>query len=160
MKKKKEKNDDEEDEEKPLGLKQWATKTILLLFIFSMLIYATEVSLKIDLLSNFFMVVAISLCFGFAHEYLHYYQAIKLGYKPKWYRTKVTMGFEISHKSARGKWLKDKKKISLLPYKVLLPVSVVIFLVGFFYFETWGIWLGGVMGILLHTIAYPLTEGH
>jgi len=153
------KNEEVDEEESEVNLKHWLTRTIILLAIFSMLIYMTEITFKVELLSNTIMVIAIAVSLGLIHEYLHYYQAVKLGYNPVWYRTRFTMGFEISHKSARGKWVKDKKKISLLPYKVLLPASVVIFCIGF-YFDIWGIWLGGVMGILLHTIAYPLTEGH
>lgn len=149
----------EENDLNEVNLKHWISRTVILAVIFVFLIAITEYTFSIPLLSNALMAIAISVILGLAHEYLHYHQAVKLGYKPEWYRTRFTMGFELSHHSDREQWRKDKKKISLLPYYVLLPVSVAILVIGF-YLDIWGIWLGGVMGIVLHTIAYPLTEGH
>ena len=155
---KKEEQAEEEIPEKPLGVKQWAIKTGMLFVIFVFLIYLTGIYFKVDLLSNTLIAIGIALFVGLIHEYLHYHQAKKLGYKITWYRTTFTMGFEVSHNKTE-QWKKDKKKISLLPYYVLLPASIIIFLIGIT-LSIWGIWVGGVMGILLHTIAYPLTEGH
>ena len=150
---------EENEEEKEINFKHWLSRFIILLVIFTALIYTTEITLGIKILSNALMAIAIAVTLGLIHEYLHYYQAVKLGYEPKWYRTKFTMGFEISHHTKRKKWMEDKKKISMLPYYVLLPVSVIIVAIGVYY-NIWGIWFGGVMGIALHTVAYPLTEGH
>ena len=151
-------NNKENEIEDSLGLKQWIIKTVILLAIFTGLISVTQIYLHVDILSNTLIAIAISLVIGFTHEYLHYHQAVKLGYKATWYRTRFTMGFEVSH-NKNAKWYQDKKKISNLPYYVLLPTSIVIFIIGL-YINIWGIWVGGVLGIILHTIAYPLTEGH
>jgi len=153
------KEEEKEDEEKEVNFKHWLTRTLILLFIFIGLIYTAEVTIGIKILSNSLMTIAIAVSLGLLHEYLHYYQAVKLGYEPKWYRTKFTMGFEISHHTNRKTWMAHKKKISMLPYYVLLPLSVIIVALGVYY-NIWGIWLGGLMGIVLHTVAYPLTEGH
>lgn len=143
-----------EKKDKSASFKHWVTRIVCLIVILTFFMYAFQVYFDIPVFVDTLVAVTIVMSMGFTHEALHYYQAVKLGYKPKWYRTKLMMGFEISHKSARGKWLKDKKKIALLPYVVLVPISLC--LLGFgIYLESLSLSIAGLCGIVLHAISYP-----
>jgi len=143
-----------EEEDKRASFKHWLTRIVFLIMIMLGFVYWFEVYFDIPILADTIITFMIVLSIGFTHEALHYYQAVKLGYKPKWYRTKIMMGFEISHHSSKGKWLKDKKKIGMLPYVVLVPSSFLILGFGF-YFNEFSLQIAGVCGILLHAISYP-----
>lgn len=103
------------------------------------------------------LAITIVLSIAFVHEALHYRKAIKLGYNPKWYRTRFKMGFEITPHTNRKKWLKDKKQIGLAPYYFAIPVSVALLVIGF-YFNSIGIFVAGVGSLILHGISLP-SEG-
>ena len=109
---------------------------------------------KQDLVFHTILAIGIVLILGFLHEGLHYYQAIRLSYKPKWWRTKVRMGFEIEHDNSK-QWQSDNKKIARLPYVVIIPISVFIFSFGL-YFNVLGLMIAGIGTILLHGVSYPL----
>jgi len=144
----------EEKEEKKASFKHWLTRIVFLIMIMLGFVYWFEVYFKIPILVDTIVTFMIVLSIGFTHEALHYYQAVKLGYKPKWYRTKIMMGFEITHKTSRGKWLKDKRKIGMLPYVVLVPTSFLLLGLGM-YFDEFPLMIAGVCGVVLHAISYP-----
>ncbi len=135
------------------GLRKWVTKTILTGLLLIAIVYYIEFYFDVPVVVDTIIGITIVLFLGFLHEWLHYWQAVKLGYEPKWYRTRFTMGFEISHKSARGKWLKDKRKIALSPYVVIMPLSFIIVFIGYVIGNI-GILIAGVASILLHIITY------
>ena len=143
-----------EKKKKDASLKHWVIRISCLILILSCFMYAFQVYFHIPVFVDTLVAFTIVLSIGFTHEALHYYQAVKLGYKPTWYRTKIMMGFEITHKSSRGKWLKDKKKIALLPYVVLVPMSLLILGIGI-YFNIFSLLIAGLTGALLHAISYP-----
>ena len=140
--------------EKEPSLKLWVTKIVLLILILTGFMYCFDFYFNVPVFVDTLVAFIIVLSIGFTHEALHYYQAVKLGYKPKWYRTKIMMGFEISHKSARGKWIKDKRKISILPYVFLIPLSILILYIGLYY-NSLGVTIAGISGILLHIVSFP-----
>jgi len=142
-------------EETDLGLKTWITKSIMTLLILLGIIYVVQLYFDMPIMIDTILAITIALAIGFTHEGLHYRQAVKLGYKPKWYREKITMGFIISHHTKRSVWLGHKKKIARAPYVVLVPVSVVILLLGL-YMSSLGLTIGGVAGLLLHGISWPM----
>ena len=143
-----------EEEETKLGIKQWVTKSIIILCILMLVVFSIERYFEIPIVINTLIAIIIALAIGFTHEFLHYYEAIRLGYTPKWYRTKIMMGFEISHHSSRKKFMEDRRKIGLFPYVFLVPLSVVILVYGV-YIEHLGIGIGGVAGLLLHVVGWP-----
>jgi len=136
-----------------IGLKQWILKTITVAVTLLMFVYVVDTYFEISILADTILAIAIVLCIGFAHEGLHYYQAVKLGYKPKWYRTKIMMGFEISHHTNRKQWNKDKRKIALIPYTFLVPLSFILVVVGY-QFDNLGMLIAGAGSILMHLISY------
>lgn len=143
--------------EQPLGLKQWIIKTILVIFLLMLIVGIIERLFHIPILVETMVSIIIVLSIGFTHEALHYMQAIKLGYQPKWYRTTFKMGFEIGHHSNRVKWMKDKKKIGRAPYIYLVPLSIIILIVGLL-IDSLGLTIAGVGSLIMHAISYP-SEG-
>ena len=160
-KRRKEKDKKKEEKEKNknvsgLNFKHWVSRTIMIAGILLVFIYILEVYTGNELLVNTLIAMLIVLCFGFTHEALHYYEAIKLGYKPEWYRTKIKMGFTIEHEKA-GKWAKDKKKIARLPYIVIVPASIFVLMLGIYYYHL-GLMVAGACSLLLHAVSWP-AEG-
>jgi len=142
-------------EETNIGLKTWITKSVLTLLLLLAVVYTIELYTDFHIVVHSIIGIVIALTIGFMHEGLHYLKAKKLGYETEWFRTKMSMGFTISHKSNRGQWRIDKKKIALAPYYALVPVSIIILLIGI-YLGHLGIGVGGVAGILLHVIGWPM----
>lgn len=145
------------DPEEPLGVRQWITKTILLVIFLLVLVAVIDVYLPYPILTDTIIAFTLVLCIGFSHEALHFMTAMKLGYKPKWYRTRFKMGFEIVPHTNRKKWMNDKKVIALKPYIVLVPFSCIILAVGLL-FNHLGLVIGAIGSLLMHGISYP-TEG-
>jgi len=143
----------EEEVETKLGIKLWITKSILILTLLLLIIYAVERYFDFPVMIDTLIAIIIALTIGFVHEWLHYYKAIKLGYKPKWYRTKIMMGFEITHHSTRKKFMEDKRKIGVFPYIFLVPLSGIILFYGV-YTDHLGIGIGGFAGLLLHVMGW------
>ena len=144
---------EEPEEEDTLNIKHWISKMIQVTVLLTILIFVVERWLNISILVDTLLAVLIVLSIGFTHEGLHYYQAVKLGYKPKWYRTRFMMGFEIEHKRRSSTWTQHKKMIAELPYKVLLPVSTIIFIIGIA-FNVYGVWIAGLGSMLLHGVSW------
>jgi len=140
------------DEEK-IGLKTWISKSIMTLLILLAIVYLVEFYMEMPILVDSILAIIIALCIGFTHEALHYRKAVKLGYEPKWYRTKIMMGFEITHHTKRSIWMKHRKQIALAPYVVLVPVSIILIVVGVYY-NYLGILIGGIAGVLLHGVSW------
>jgi len=144
-----------EEKENPLGIKQWISKTVLSTLMFLIIIYAFETFVKIPILTQIIVIITVIFVFGFAHEALHYAEAIKLGYEPVWWRTKARMGFNITSHSSKKKYLEDKKKIALAPYYVLLPISVILLFVGYA-IDSIGLLVGSLGVLIMHF--YSLTK--
>lgn len=152
-----EEKEEEKEDEMLLGIKTWITKSVLsatLLLLISLII---ERYTGLVIVTHIIIATTIALCLGFLHEGLHYRKAKKLGYEPKWWRTRFRMGFEIESHSKRSKWIKDKKEIGVAPYYVVVPLSFLIFGLGVLV-QHLGIIAGGFTGILLHIITYR-SEG-
>ena len=139
---------------KEASFKHWLTRIVILNLILLGFMYNFQVYFHVPVFVETLIAFTIVLAIGFAHEGLHYYQAVRLGYKPTWYRTRFMMGFEISHRSARGKWLKDKRKIGMLPYVVLVPISIIILYIGI-HINSLAVMISGASGILLHVVSFP-----
>jgi len=144
---------EEIEEDDKLNVKHWVIKMVEVATLLSILIFVVQVYLDIPILVDTIVAILIVLSIGFAHEGLHYYQAVKLGYEPKWYRTRFMMGFEIEHKRRSTTWSEHKKKIATLPYKVLLPISIIIFILGL-NFNFYGVWIAGLGSILMHSVSW------
>lgn len=144
---------DEEYLDTKAGWHKWIQKTVLTGLLLIGVVFLIEYYFDVPIVIDTLIGITIVLFLGFLHEGLHYWQAVRLGYEPKWYRTRFTMGFEIAHKSSRGKWLKDKKKIALAPYIVIMPLSFIIIFIGFIIGNN-GIMIAGIASILLHLLTY------
>lgn len=136
-----------------LTLKHWLMRVvsvivILLIFVNIFQIYI-EQYIKIYIIDDVLLGFAILLSIGFLHEGIHYFVALRLGYEPKWYRTKVGMGFEIGHHSKREIWLKDKAKIGYYPYAVIFPLSCILLVIGI-YLNNWGVMAGAGGSVFVH----------
>ena len=140
-----------------IGFKMWVKKTVIVALVLLAVIVLVEQYIGVPLLTDTLIAISLTLCVGFTHEGLHYQQAMKLGYEPKWYRTTFKMGFEISKNTNTKQWRKDKRKIALAPYKVLVPLSIAFLGVGYI-FNSFGIIIAGVASLLMHGISYP-SEG-
>lgn len=140
-------------EETQLGIKTWILKSVIVGFMLLLVAGIVEVYTGFDLLVHTIVAITIALSLGFIHEVAHYFTATKLGYKPKWYRTRFRMYFEIDSHSNRNKWIKDKKKIGNAPYYIIIPISVFLLFFGF-YIQYFGIAIGGLASILLHAVSY------
>ena len=134
------------------SFKQWVFKTILVSIFFVVLILIAERVLNISLLRDILIITLLVMSIGFSHEALHYYQAVKLGYEPRWYRTRFTMGFEITHHTNRKTWNKHKRLIALLPYKVLTPVMFILVILGLMY-NNLPFLLAGIVTLIAHAIS-------
>lgn len=139
------------DEE--VSFKHWIIRSIMTGAILFLIVGIIDYWTDFDIIIHTLLAITITLLIGFTHEGLHYYEAIKLGYEPKWYRTRLTMGFEISHHSKRDQWMIDKRKIALIPYYYLVPLSIIILVIGI-YFLYYGIIVAGIAGLLLHAISF------
>jgi len=155
-KQKDQKKIENEDTDESLTFKHWIGRVIVSAIILFGIAYLVEKYLSYPVLVNAILAVAVVLMIGFLHEALHYRTAVKLGYKPKWYRTKIRMGFTIEHHQA-GKWQKDRKKIAIAPYVVLIPLSIGLLAFGL-YMDYLCIWIAGLGSLILHGMSYP-TEG-
>jgi len=146
-----------ENEVPELGIKKWMMKSLSVTVFLLMVVYAVEVYFDVPLVVDVLLAITLILSIAFVHESLHYWQAVKLGYRPKWWRTTFRMGFEITPHSNREKWRKDNKKIALAPYYFAIPVSLLLILIGYI-LGSMGIAFAGGGSLVLHAISYP-SEG-
>jgi len=139
------------EKDESLSFKHWISRTVAIAFILMSIIYALEQYIGIPIVTDTVIAITLTLFIGLLHEMSHYAVALKLGYKPKWYRTKLMMGFEITPHSNRKKWRKDNRKIASAPYILLIPVCIVILIVGWHYWHL-GLMVAGGAGLLFHVM--------
>lgn len=148
--------DIEEEEEEELHFKKWFTKIVFLMIILAILTYAIERYIAIKLLVDFMVLFIVILLIFFLHEGLHYRRAIKLGYKPEWYRTKVTMGFDVDFGQTKREVAREHiEEIGKAPYPVCIPLSLVIIIAGFF-IGNLGLLGAGILSFVGHLITYKM----
>lgn len=144
-----------EEKDDNIGFKQWIIKTVMIAAILLAVVCVVEYLFHVQIVTNTILAITIVLCMGFTHEALHYGKAVSLGYVPKWYRTKVMMGFEIDDNPDKRIREKHKKQIGYAPYPVIMPISIAILLLGLC-FNNLGLFVAGLASIILHGIAFPL----
>jgi len=132
-----------------INFKKWLTKTVLSAITLLLVILLVDRYINIGLFTESLVAISISIFLGFVHEGLHYAEAKKLGYEPTWFRTKFRMGFTINSHSKRQDWIKDKKKIALIPYYFLIPISTILIAVGLL-ISSPGIAVAGIATLLMH----------
>jgi len=113
----------------------------------------------IELLFDVIIALTIALCisvpFGTFHEYLHARKAKQLG-------CVVTKGKRFKNETIVD--TKDPvkvKQIATAPYKVIVPLAILILLIGIIlvnieFIYRVGIIIGAVSTLLIHAISYPL----
>jgi hypothetical protein len=154
-----------------INFRKWITKVFLLMIILFSITYGFQQYLGIPLLLDIMIMLISLLILFFLHEYLHYFVALKLGYKPEWYRTRFMMGFDIdtknktekainrevglSPKEKRKMHLKENRNIALAPYFVCVPLSICLLVFGYS-FNVQGLIYGGILGIIGHVITFPM----
>lgn len=142
----------EKKEDSELSLKHWLGRTVMIGIILMIIVYWMERYIGIPIVTHTAIAIILTLFIGLAHEACHYVTAIRLGYEPKWYRTKIMMGFEIMPYTNRKIWRKHNRKISIAPYIVLVPFSIILIIIGYYYWHL-GIMIAGIVGLLLHGLA-------
>ena len=152
QKKEEKKLEDSKEEEDELGIKKWIFKTISMVVFLIILVLMTEWMFDVQIISEALIAIAVVVPLGFIHEGLHYREAIKLGYKVKWYRTKLTMGFDIISTDKKT-WNTHKKQIGYAPYKFIIPIAIAITFVGWL-LNSLGVTAAGVASIVLHIYSY------
>jgi len=140
-------------EEKEIGFKHWLSRTIMLGIILFILVYWIDQNTEWDIVYHTIVAVSIALFLGLFHEALHYYKAIKLGYTPKWFRTKFRVCFEVNLTGPKQSQLLQRKMIGIFPYIFIVPISLVILGIGV-YLNHLGIIVGGVTSLLLHAVTF------
>jgi len=154
-----------------INFKRWLSRVIALMIILSLMAYGFQYQLKIDLLFDVIILLISVLLLFFLHEYLHYYVALRLGYKPEWYRTRFMMGFEIdtkdrteeaknkelglSSKQKKEKHLKENKIIAVAPYPICLILSLCFLIFGFS-FNFNGLFFAGMLGLIGHVFTFTM----
>ena len=138
-------------EDESLSFKHWISRTVAIGIILMMIIYGLEQYIGLSIVTDTVIAITLTLFIGLTHEMAHYVVAIRLGYKPKWYRTKLMMGFEIIPHSNRKKWRIDNKKIASAPYILLIPICIVILIVGWYYWHL-GLMVAGGASLLFHLL--------
>jgi len=139
-------------EENTKNVSFWIIRTIMVAIILLTLVYAVEQYIGIPIVTDAMIAITLVLLIGLGHEFLHYIVAVRLGYKPVWFREKMKMGFDITPHTNRNKWRKDNKKIALAPYYLLIPVSIILIVVGYM-MGSLGITMSGIGSLLLHGIS-------
>ena len=158
-----------EEKGKDINFKHWLSRTILTAFLLLLIVGIVERYFKLELLVTALLAMTIAILFGLLHEYLHYHKAIKLGYLPVWYRTKIKFGFDIdsniktleqmdkdsllSPRELKEKNVKDVLLIGRAPYKTILPLSIITLFIGLT-INNWGIVLGGFATLFMHGVTY------
>lgn len=132
-----------------INFKKWLSKTAITAITLLLVILLVDRYINIGLFTQSLVAISISIFLGFAHEGLHYAEAKKLGYEPTWFRTKFRMGFTINSHSKRSNWIQDKKKIALMPYYFLIPISTVLIAVGLI-LDSPGVAVAGIATLLMH----------
>lgn len=150
----------EEENQKSLTFKHWLTRTILIAIASVSIVIIVQHLFHIEIVTQSFIALFSAVAIGLIHELLHYVRTKVLGYKITWYRTRFTMGFEIEHSSIRGsdtpekiKIKEDIKKIAHFPYIFIIPLSIGIIVIGW-YFWWWGLIFAGGVSLGFHIYAF------
>lgn len=145
---------EEEEDDDNINIRGWIIKTVIMMGFMFALVYITEAIFNVAIITDVAIAIAIVITLGFVHEGLHYKEAVKLGYEVKWYRTKLTMGFDIEEHDTTT-WEEDKNKIGKAPYKIVTPITLAILCLGIV-LSSVGLVLAGVVSIILHIISYSM----
>jgi len=137
------------------GLVRWIIKSVESVAVLLIIAYIINRFFHIQILFDALIAVTLVLVIAFSHEILHYYQAVQLGYKPKWWRTRFMMGIEISSHSNRKQWREDNRKIAIAPYYFAFPASVFLIILGI-KSNILGYTVAGVASLILHIFTYTL----
>ena len=159
------------EEEDEVNFKKWFIKVLALMAILGLLIYGIQFYLAIKIVFDVLVAITLVLIVFFLHEYLHYFTALRLGYRPEWYRTRFMMGFEIDTKNKKPKFiekekklsvrdrkeyhLKENKKIAIAPYYICFPISILFILIGW-HFDIIGFLASGCLLLIGHIITLPM----
>lgn len=149
---KKEEIEQEENALEELGIKKWIVKTTFMVFFLVILVLMVQAFFSIPILTDSLIAVAIVVPLGFIHEGLHYLEAKKLGYKVKWFRGKITMGFDVISDDTTN-WEKNMKRIGRAPYKFIMPIAISITFVGWM-LNSFGVTVAGVASIVMHIYTF------
>lgn len=149
------------EKSKHLNFKHWVTRTVMVGMGGIAVFFLFDYLFHFNILNQSLIALFVSLFLGLLHEFMHFIIATRLGYKVIWFRTRFTMGFEIEHASVRGKRdspekikaLADIKKIAYAPYYVVVPLSCVLFVCGYFMIS-WGLEVAGAFSLLFHTVMF------
>jgi len=105
-----------------------------------------------ELIIFFIIQSIIALCIaipmGYFHEYLHIRKAKQLGceiVKRKGNQLTINTGHDE----------KKNKLIANAPYKIIIPISIIILVIGIYLLQI-GLMVGSGGTILIHAISYPL----
>lgn len=132
-----------------INFKKWLTKTVLTAVTLLLIVLLVDRYINYDVFTESLIAITLVLFLGFAHEGLHYYEAKKLGYEPRWWRTRFRMGFVIDSHSKRSEWIKDKRKIALIPYYVMIPISALLIVAGLL-INSLGFCVAGIVTLIMH----------
>ena len=152
-----------------INFKHWLSRTILVGVTLSLLVGVIDRWFDVDLLEQTILAIMITVMVGLFHEYLHYRVAIRLGYKPVWWRTKFRMGFSIDTENKTEERMEKDKKLSVkerkkrdvqdtidigkAPYHVIMPIALLIGVFGVLT-HNWGIAVAGLITIAMHMYTY------
>jgi len=158
-----------EEKGEGINFRRWISRVFGILIILLLMTYTLQQYLNIPLLFDILITLIAILFLFFLHEYLHYFVAIRLGYKPEWYRTRFMMGFDIdtkirtekamekeiglSPKQKKVKHIKENKKIAIAPYTICVPLTLVFVILGYT-FGVNGLIYAGVLGLIGHLFTF------
>ena len=111
--------------------------------------YSKNRDLSMFSIFDFLVAIMIPVFFGTLHEYLHAWRAKHLGYNVKINLFRNYVDADVPKESP------DFKKIANAPYVVILPLSLLIFILGI-YFMQFGLVFGALTTLFLHVLSYPL----
>ena len=160
-----------EEKGEGINFRRWISRVIALMIILACMTYMIQQYLGVPLILDIMITVIAILMLFFLHEYLHFLVALKLGYKPEWYRTRFMMGFEIdtkdrkpeviekekslSQREKKERHLKDNKSIAVAPYFVCVPLSIAFIFMGY-QFSILGVTVAGILSLIGHGITLPM----
>jgi len=105
------------------------------------------VNLVLTFIFHIIVAGCIAVPLGYFHEYLHMRKAKQLGYVVV-NRVGNQLTINVTDKE-------HTKQIGHAPYKVIIPISIIILIIGIYIFQI-GLIIGAVGTILIHCISFPL----
>ena len=160
---------DFEERGEEINFKHWLSRTLLVAITLILIILLVERYYNVQLLIITITAITTAIMFGLFHEFLHYRVAVKLGYKPVWYRTRMMFGFDIdtnqktehqkildsrlNPKDLKKQNVKDTLKIGRAPYYTIIPLSAIILIISYS-INLWGVVVGCGATLFLHAITF------